>query len=401
MRLLAGVSTVVLAFSAVAVAQATDLNPQHVGVQWDDPSFSSSDCEQLPAPGNVVWHFVLTQSPSDSTLLTASFDEYFFPGEAPDRAFGSTSFNLHWELETGRPATLHGASTDFDGSNLTLSHICVGDDAPQESVAPSSLPGAGGTPAGDNVSVSPGENGVPTPHTINFQSVTGAGTTTMTTSSTGPDLPSGYQLGSPPRFYDLETTATYGGLITVCLNYGGVTPAPDALLHFESGEWVDITTFLNPVSEYICGETTSLSPFVAVSVAPPTIVGFLQPLNDPISATNPMSVFKAGSTVPVKLSLRTADGAPISNADAAALADACAVRISLTRVAAGAPAVDEAASSATPNAGTCFRHTGGDQFTFNLGTKGLVKPATYEVTVSVYSPGQTVIASHTLAIGLR
>ena len=62
---------------------------------------------------------------------------------------------------------------------------------------------------------------------------------------------------------------------------------------------------------------------------------------------------------------------------------------------------NEAVNSTTPNAGSCFRHAGSNQFIFNLGTKNLTKPATYEVTASLYGAGGTVIASHTLAIGLR
>lgn len=397
MRLLAGVSTVVLAFSAVAVVSAQDLVPSHEGVTWDDPDFHIS-CPDPLDPGLVLWHFVLSGWESDPITLTA---EFAVAGTFQVPNGQTNQSTAHFEVITGED-TLVTASTDVDGNALSLQYTCTGFDAPQPSFGPSPNPGAGNTPTGGNVQTSPGENGVPTPHQVIFENVTSSGVTTVTTSSTGPALPAGFQLGSPPRFYDLQTTATISGSITVCLNFAGVTPAPTALLHFEGGAWVDITIEGNLGPETICGETTSLSPFVAVTVAPPTISSFFQPLNDPISASSPMSVFKGGSTVPVKFALRDAAGALFSDAAAGELAGACALQISLVRIGSGAPAVDETVNSNQPHAGNCFRYdAGANQFIFNLSTKGLAKPATYELKVTLFGTGSIVLRTHTLAIGLR
>jgi hypothetical protein len=385
-RLVVGVATLALALSAVGPVSATDLH-QATPIAWDDANFS--DCSNgQPAPGEVVWHFVLLQPQSTSTILTTSFQD---AGEAQALPGVVTPTVLHWEVTTGRD-TLLAASTDIDGDSLNLAYICAGED----------LPAGGETPTGSDVTVTPAFEGGTSPIEVNFATVTASGVTTLTATQTAPALPSGYELGDPATFYDLTTTATYSGFITVCLSYAGVTPAPTALLHYENGAWQDITTTNDPGTQTICGVTTSLSPFAAVHATPPTIVGFFQPLNDPISASNPMSVFKAGSTVPVRFALTDANGSRISDTAAGDLAAACALRISLTRTAGSAPAVDEAVVSATPNSGTCFRYDAAtDQFVFNLGTRDLAKPATYVITATLYSPDSTVLASHSLAIGLR
>jgi hypothetical protein len=84
-------------------------------------------------------------------------------------------------------------------------------------------------------------------------------------------LPAGFQIGDPPTYYDISTTASYSGVITVCISYVGVTPAPTALLHYQNGAWVDITTSIDPVNQKICGVPASLSPFALVTKSPPVV----------------------------------------------------------------------------------------------------------------------------------
>jgi hypothetical protein len=386
-RLVAGVATLTLALSAVGPVYATDLH-QTTPIAWDDPNYLSDCSNAPPDTGQVLWHFILSQPESPSTTLTAVFQDAGVVASAPILVTPSA---LQWELTTGRD-TLLAASTDSNGSTLNLSFICVGAD----------VPAGGETPTGSDVPVTPAFEGGTSPIEVNFATVSGSGVTTLTTTQTAPELPAGFELGDPATFYDLTTTATYSGLITVCLDYTGVTPAPTALLHYEGGAWMDITTTNDPGTQTICGETTSLSPFAAVHPTPPTFVGFFQPLNDPISASNPMSVFKGGSTIPVRFALNGVNGSRISDADAADLVAACALRISLTRTAGSAPPVDEAVVSTTPNTGTCFRYDAAtDQFVFNLGTRDLAKPATYTITATLYSPDSVILASHSVAIGLR
>jgi Fibronectin type III domain/HYR domain/Regulator of chromosome condensation (RCC1) repeat len=130
--------------------------------------------------------------------------------------------------------------------------------------------------------------------------------------------------------------------------------------------------------------------------------GFFQPLNDPISSTNPMSVFKGGSTITVKFALTYANGTQIPDSAAAAIATTCGATISLAQTAGNAPAVDEVVATTTATAGNCFRYDStAHQFIFNLGTKGLPAPAQYTLSASIVGPDKTLLATHRLAIGLR
>jgi len=228
------------------------------------------------------------------------------------------------------------------------------------------------------VSLAAGTDGT-RPATLTFSDVTAAGTTTLTTSTTAPPLPAGYEvLGT---YYDIQTSASYSGSITLCFSYAD--PAPTDLLHYENNAWVVVPSVA--ANRQICGTTTSLSPFALVTrTSPPVLTvptdlartadgptgavvsyvatamdylgkpvtpacspasgslfpvgttkvtctatdaggrsssasfsvtvgyrfaGFFQPLNDP--ATNPPSVFKSGSTIPVKFALTYTNGTPI------------------------------------------------------------------------------------------
>jgi hypothetical protein len=100
------------------------------------------------------------------------------------------------------------------------------------------------------------------PVTLSFSNVTQAGTTSLTTSSSGPAPPATFAVGSPAVFYELTTTAAYSGPITVCIDYTGITfpGGTPQLFHYENGVWVDRTiTPVNP--PIVCGSVTSLSPF--------------------------------------------------------------------------------------------------------------------------------------------
>ena len=83
------------------------------------------------------------------------------------------------------------------------------------------------------------------PVTITYDQVTQSGVTTLSTSSTGPTPPSGFQMGDPPTYYEISTTAGFFGSINVSISYAGVQYSDEGalrLLHFENGYWVDCTT---------------------------------------------------------------------------------------------------------------------------------------------------------------
>lgn len=139
----------------------------------------------------------------------------------------------------------------------------------------------------------------PTAMTVSYPAGTTAGTTTVTVSGTGP-APDGFQLvGEDRLYYHLDTTATLGGPVTVCLSFDPdvLGDHPPQLFHFDTalGHWVDITTTRAVGS--VCGVTTSFSPF-AVGFTVFDFSGFF----DPVSMDGP-NVAKAGQSVPVTFSL--------------------------------------------------------------------------------------------------
>jgi probable HAF family extracellular repeat protein len=139
----------------------------------------------------------------------------------------------------------------------------------------------GTTPPGEGVSVQPNDEttGEPAPVLVTFDDVTGGGTTTVTSGSVGesggPPAPGGFRLGAPATQYNVETTATFNGSVTLCFNYSGTSYGNESvlrLLHFEDGGWNDVTTSLDTTNNIICGSVTSLSPFlVAEANASPAV----------------------------------------------------------------------------------------------------------------------------------
>ncbi|MBK8977817.1 MAG: PD40 domain-containing protein [Planctomycetes bacterium] len=148
---------------------------------------------------------------------------------------------------------------------LTLGH-------PQTVIlSPSGLPFAFrvlNTADGANVVATPTDPVTGTsPVTLTFDSVTAAGDTTVTTSTTGPAIPSGFQLGGAGVYYEVTTTADFAGNVEICIDYTGTTFADEStlqLLHYEHGQWVNVTTTRDPATDRICGVVRSFSPFVVV-----------------------------------------------------------------------------------------------------------------------------------------
>ncbi|MHA1288134.1 MAG: leucine-rich repeat domain-containing protein [Candidatus Thorarchaeota archaeon] len=107
------------------------------------------------------------------------------------------------------------------------------------------------TPVGTSVPVTPEDNTNPgtSPVTLTFEEVIESGGTSLVTSETGSTPPSGFQLGDPPTYYDITTTASFSGLIVICVDYSGISySGPEELLklyHYEGDSWVDCTTFVD------------------------------------------------------------------------------------------------------------------------------------------------------------
>lgn len=113
-----------------------------------------------------------------------------------------------------------------------------------------------------------------TPVALTFDSVTGAGETTLVTSTSGPTVPSGFNVAGV--YYELTTNATFTGPIEVCVTYDPLLltgPESDVeLLHHDGTAWVNVTTSVDTLANVVCGETSSLSPFV-VGTSTVTAIG--------------------------------------------------------------------------------------------------------------------------------
>lgn len=166
------------------------------------------------------------------------------------------------------------------------------------------------TPAGATSTVDDPGSGV----TLDFTDVTAGGQTTINADD---EPPAGTETGAfefAGTFYEIETTATFTGLVKLSIVYveadlpEGVEEADLRLFHWDGTAWIDVT--LLPVDtelNIIMGEVASLSPFV-LALPPTTTVEFLPPLS-----TTEDFALQDGSTLPVKFRLFDGNGAEITD----------------------------------------------------------------------------------------
>ena len=136
---------------------------------------------------------------------------------------------------------------------------------------------------------------------ITFGTVNAPGTTTAVLTTSVPPLPAGFQVGVPPAFYEISTTADVAFPVTVCIGFGALpagTTEP-TLFHYEGDQWVDVTTSFTFNPDKVCGSVTSLSPFAVAFEEGYTISGPFAPVDQQPT----FNVMSAGRTVPVKFSL--------------------------------------------------------------------------------------------------
>jgi hypothetical protein len=109
---------------------------------------------------------------------------------------------------------------------------------------------------------------------VNFATINTSGLTAVAATTTVPAVPSGWQVGDPPLFFDLTTTAAYGGTITVCVEYDEssfIDESKARIYHYDVSDWVDVTLsgYPDTASNALCGEVTHLSVFAALEEIPP------------------------------------------------------------------------------------------------------------------------------------
>jgi YVTN family beta-propeller protein len=231
-------------------------------------------------------------------------------------------------------------------------------------------PGLGlNTPPGTNVTAQPRDSVTGTnPVKVTYPSVSQGGNTTLTTSASGPPPPAGFSLGDPATYYDVTTTASFSGPVTVCITYNPgqyADPSSLHLLHYEGNAWTDVTTSHDTTNHVICGQVSSLSLFV---LAEWTLAAQIQ---QPISADGSSTFNATRGVVPVKFTLASG-GVPTCALPPATIA--------LTRTGGPSPGpVDEAVYMMAADVGSNFRITD-CQYLYNLAAKAL-GPGSYVVTI--------------------
>lgn len=305
---------------------AADWSPDGSTIAFTRTTSSGAVLETIPATGGTP---------------TAKADSYTDPGFSPDGTQLVATSHLFsvdiWTLPSG----------SGPGSQLTSIDAAGHPDWGTQQAQPVGLPI--NTPiSGQAIYYPPDETGAKSAAcssiaavsaassclSVIFDQVTGAGYTTLTTSSTGPAAPSGFSLGSPPTYYDVHTTAQFT-TARVCLYDTSVT-ASSVLLHYDSsGAATDVTDHNFPAPPNpdpgvrICSiPLSTLSPFAiaqpqSADTTPPTIA-----LSHTVDGQNGWNV-----TSPVTVAVNATDpggglGGPPACTDAANGGPAAALAVS-------------------------------------------------------------------------
>ena len=230
----------------------------HFGAVSTAGTTTSSDSATGPAPDT----FTVGTSPVYVTIgTTASFSggiSLCLQSQVSDESgFSDYSIQHLYLYAGGTWQRLPGQGDDRTGnvcgSASTTGIFAVGQE----------LPGA--TDVGPNQYLEIYEADGPHWVDLHFDAVTSSGITSFTTSSSGPASSGFSLLESPPLYFEITSTATFTGTTRVCVTFdsSGITDdnfLTQRLYHYEGGAWVDVTTG-NQYSE-VCGDVTSLSPFV-------------------------------------------------------------------------------------------------------------------------------------------
>jgi uncharacterized delta-60 repeat protein len=293
---------------------------------------------------------------NDQKIVMAGQDWGMFVARYNADGSADVDFGAGGMAQTGTTGAANALSIESDGKILLAGWWNDGTDSgptiarfmPDDSPLPN-------TPAGSNIQVALG-GGVD----VSFAAVSTPGTTSFTTSSTGPASPAGFQTGNPPLFYDITTTANYTAPVTVCIGYDPAEygdPNLAQLLHYDGGAWTDVTTTNDTVNYVICGASSSLSPF-AIMTRPPAVAQVQQPIN-----ADGSSVFAANrGVVPIRFALAAGGQATCALSPAT-------IAVFRTGSAVDQP-ISESVYAMAADEGWFFRITG-CQYLYNLNARAL------------------------------
>ena len=153
------------------------------------------------------------------------------------------------------------------------------------------------TPAGTDITTTDPTTGV----TVTFNEITLSGTTSITTSNTGPETPTGFEVAGV--YFDITTTATYTGPIQIAIPYDEnlvIGNEEDLkIMHWnpDAQRWTDITTWVDTANNIIYGQAASLSIFAVMEPIYGTISGTVtdEYTGAPIEGVT-ISILEAGAT---------------------------------------------------------------------------------------------------------
>jgi hypothetical protein len=140
-RLLAVAATAGITLSlalTMGVAMANDLHQgDKTPIAWNDPGFqgTADDCANANLdPGQVLWHFVHTQTGSGDlpSTITAEFDT---AGTLHADGYVNGNSIVMYDIVTGQDSLLSASDSIQNDGLLNLSHICSGGE--EQSVAES------------------------------------------------------------------------------------------------------------------------------------------------------------------------------------------------------------------------------------------------------------------------
>jgi YVTN family beta-propeller protein len=305
-----------------AVGSGTDLQAGTSGFSPDSPetSFIYSF-----VTGQTTFQWNLVNLAAGSQVANVSYNtpearwQYSPCADVVGVAWRLTSAQTQVDLfDTSTGKTLQGSGTAIPALGTQLVAISSGQEVVyfsngqnQTALLSPQTCGQPNTPTGSNVNVTPRDAGSATsPVSVTFASVTQAGQTSVTVGNTGPAPPSNFQLGNPPTYYDLTTTATFSGGTVVCINYSGITlhnSSATKLYHFENGAWVDHTTSVNTATQTVCGTVSSFSPFALFEPQGPAPANIVAAAGTPQST----SIFN-GFAIGLRATVTDPAGNPVS-----------------------------------------------------------------------------------------
>jgi len=258
--------THVLSYLSVSGGGATEaVNSRTFRVDTTAPSVPGDVAATGPTTSSVILGWT---SSTDSASGVAGYDVIDTDADAVVRTVTGTSATVSG-LAPG--TTYHFAVVARDAAGRVSSRSATVAAATQDAIP---------VDPGDNVNVTAG--GI----RVVFERILAAGTLDVTAFGTDPHpAPAGFRLLSTCN-YDISTTATHEGAVTVIMPYDPAIAGADEsalrLFHWEGGAWVDVTDSVDAANNEITGHTNgSLSPFGVGS--PSASGGATTPASSPAS----------------------------------------------------------------------------------------------------------------------